>query len=93
MADGDDGHAAAAARLLAYAQALGPDAAGRPAPPPLTLVQLALVLQLNYYACVRALKALTRRRQLQVRVFPGPRYQIQLPTARSQTRGFSLSAG
>ena len=73
--DGDRhqlGHAAA--RLLQYAQALAPHADG---PPPLTLAQLALLLELEYHACVRALQTLTRCRQIRVRVFSGLRYRIR----------------
>ena len=69
------GHAAA--RLLQYAQSLAPHPAGSIGPPPLTLAQLALMLELEYHACVRALQTLTRRRQIRVRVFAGSRYQIR----------------
>ena len=73
------GHAAA--RLLQYARALAPHPGAETSPPPLTLAQLALMLELEYHACVRALQDLTRRRRLRVQVFAGPRYQIRLPTS------------
>ena len=69
------GHAAA--RLLQYAQALASHPEAPIGPPPLTLAQLALMLELEYHACVRALQTLTRRRLVRVRVSSGPRYQIR----------------
>jgi hypothetical protein len=73
------GRTRAAVRLLAYAHALGHRLDVVSSPPPLTLLQLACMLELDRRSCRWALLALARRGALRVLVHEGNRYEIRSP--------------
>ena len=69
----------AASRLVEYARAVSPGPDGSLAPPPLTLAEPALLLEVDYRACLRALRALTRGGRLRLDATDGARYRISVP--------------